>query len=227
MYSKLEITASIELMSGLHIGGSSEFSAIGTVDAPVIRDVYQDQPMIPGSSIKGKIRSLLSRQYCSEKGKLFVNHNDDDERILRLFGSSEKKNGRIRMSRLIFSDAFLENSDDMKSKGIALTEVKFENTINRISAVANPRQIERAVRGSKYALHIVYNIEEEGETKEDMLTLSDGLKLLQYDYLGGHGSRGYGRVAFRDIQVRCVIGECDEDKLKEYNSILKEVEYEM
>ena len=227
MYSKLEITATMELLSGLHIGGSSEFSAIGTVDSPVVRDTYSDQPMIPGSSIKGKMRSLLSRQYCSEQGKLFVAHDQDDERILRLFGSAKMKEGRIRASRLIFSDSYVSNADELKSMGVPLTEVKFENTINRISAVANPRQIERTVRGAKYQLRIVYNLEDATQCTEDMETLRDGFELLQYDYLGGHGSRGYGRVRFTDMKVRCVVGDCGQEQVNAFNGILKEAENEI
>ncbi|MDQ9833946.1 type III-A CRISPR-associated RAMP protein Csm3, partial [Acinetobacter soli] len=68
-----------------------------------------------------------------------------------------------------------------------------ENTINRITAIANPRQIERAVRGSEFDFSIIYNAEEESEIKEDLLILKEGLKFLEYDYLGGNGSRGYGR----------------------------------
>ena len=54
MFSKIKITGTIEVLSGLHIGGSDAFAAIGAIDSPVIRDAYTDYPMIPGSSLKGK-----------------------------------------------------------------------------------------------------------------------------------------------------------------------------
>ena len=80
-------------------------------------------------------------------------------------------------------------------------EVKFENTIDRLTAMATPRQIERVPAGAEFAFRLVYNIENETEVVEDIHLLADGIKLLQMDYLGGSGSRGYGRVSFRDFQV--------------------------
>ena len=73
-------------------------------------------------------------------------------------------------------------------------EVKFENTISRTTGIANPRQIERVPAGAVFAFKLVYNVENLGELEEDMNLLAKGFQLLQTDYLGGHGSRGYGRV---------------------------------
>ena len=81
-------------------------------------------------------------------------------------------------------------------------EVKFENSITRLTATAIPRQIERVPAGTDFAFKLVYNIENEAEIEEDFATLAAALMMLQMDYLGGHGSRGYGRVAFRNFNVR-------------------------
>ena len=105
----------------MHIGGSSQFSAIGAVDSPVIRDSYTDKPMIPGSSFKGKMRTLLAKQYF--RTAMLQEHNADPEIVLRLFGSSNKN--AIRPSRLLFSDMFLLNEQELKAVGIdSVTEVK-------------------------------------------------------------------------------------------------------
>ena len=104
------------------------------------------------------------------------------------------------------------------------TEVKFENTINRLTAVANPRQIERAVAGAQYGLDLIYSAMNEEQLIEDFETIRDGLTLLTYDYIGGSGSRGYGRIRFSNIEVNCVVGNCDEETLKRCEEILKEVE---
>lgn len=88
MYTKMEITGEIEVLTGMHIGGSAQFSAIGAIDSPVVRDVESDLPMIPGSSLKGKLRTLLARKYCEG---LPQEPNKDPVEILRLFGSSEKQ----------------------------------------------------------------------------------------------------------------------------------------
>lgn len=109
-----------------------------------------------------------------------------------------------------FADAFLVNAEELKNR-TGMTEVKFENTINRLTSKANPRQIERVVRGAVFDVRMVYNMEEASEIREDIENIAEALKLVSMDYLGGHGSRGYGRVAFKDIELEVINGECPED----------------
>ncbi len=216
MYSKIQITGNLNVETGMHIGGSSAFAAIGAVDSPIFKDVKTNLPMIPGSSIKGKMRTLLAKEYNE---MMATKPDDDNERITRLFGSAKK--GNVKRSRLLFSDMVLANEHELRKLGLqSMTEVKFENTINRATAVANPRQIERAVRGSVFKLDIMYEYENEEEFMEDIETLAEGFKLLQYDYLGGNGSRGYGKVRFSDIYAEVVVGDVDESLMTQCNEIL-------
>jgi CRISPR-associated protein Csm3 len=221
MLAKIEITGTIEAVTGIHIGGSSSFAAIGAVDSPVIRDVITNQPMIPGSSLKGKMRALLSRQYSDSL--MPVSIENDDPRVKRLFGyagSGKEGKQEAHPARLQFSDMFLQNRDELSSMEIPTTEIKFENSINRLSAVANPRQIERAVRGTKYDLDLIYNLESEEEAREDFLLIREGFRLLEHDYIGGSGSRGYGRIRFQGLNVDCVIGDCADSLLDELRTII-------
>lgn len=131
---------------------------------------------------------LLARRSCVN-GETLPDFSADGEVILRMFGNSEP----VRFARLQFADAFLLNSDQLK--GVGVTEVKSENTINRLTSKANPRQIERVVAGSRFGVNIV-NLSDPKEMEEDLSLLSKAMKLLQLDYLGGHGGRtsaGYGR----------------------------------
>lgn len=221
MFAKIEITGTLEVLTGMHIGGSSAFAAIGAVDSPVVRDTFSDQPMIPGSSLKGKMRALLAQKYNDRKHlPASYSCEDDDPRILRLFGSA-KKNQR---SRVLFRDMMLNNMKELREYGLnSATEVKFENTISRMTAIANPRQIERAIRGAKFDLSIVYNVQEADEMIPDLQLLAEGMQLLQFDYLGGHGSRGYGKVKFSDLQLRPVIGEVDSDLLTQCQQVFEGV----
>ena len=157
MYSKIQITGILEVVTGMHIGGSSAFSAIGAVDAPVIKDIRTNRPMIPGSSLKGKMRTLLAKRYNEI---IQANPNNDDERITRVFGSAKKDDkGKVKPSKILISDMFVVNEDEIRNRGIQnLTEVKFENSINRATAVANPRQIERAVKGLQFGVDIIYEL---------------------------------------------------------------------
>jgi CRISPR-associated protein Csm3 len=218
MYAKIQITGALEVKTGMHIGGSSAFAAIGAVDAPIIKDVRSNLPMIPGSSLKGKMRTLLAKEY----NETLANKPDDDAKCLtRLFGSSKK--GNVKTSRILISDMIMSNKDELRAYGLqSMTEIKFENTINRATGVANPRQIERAVRGSRFNLDIIYEVEKEDEVLEDITILAEGMKLLQYDYLGGNGSRGYGKVKFEDIAAEVVVGEIDDAIMEQCNAILKQ-----
>ncbi len=219
MYGKIKISGIITVENGMHIGGSSQFAAIGAVDSPVIRDRQSDLPMIPGSSLKGKMRTLLAKQYSQTA--ILKQHDDDPEIVLRLFGNSKKGDGK-RRSRLIFSDMILSNMDELRGMEIhSATEIKFENTINRITAVANPRQIERVIRGSKFQLDLIYDVMNEEEITEDMEAVKQGFELLQYDYLGGNGTRGYGKIKFSELSAKCVVGDIPEGIMDQCNEIMK------
>jgi len=225
MYDKIRISGEIEIISGLHIGGSSQFSAIGAVDLPVIRDTLSNHPIIPGSSLKGKMRTLLARYYSDKN--IIKEANEDPENIINLFGSSQKSKGdnKVIKGRLQFRDAQLSNFEDMEAHMLdSPLEIKFENTINRLTGEATPRQIERVIRGSKFHFEIMYDawFREEEKVKEviekDFEIIKSGFQLLQLDYLGGHGSRGYGNIKFTRIEVDRVFGnseEIDTDDLAE------------
>ena len=217
MYAKIKIFGDLYVKTGMHIGGSSAFAAIGAVDSPVIRDTRSSLPMIPGSSLKGKMRSLLAKEFNGQ----VVEPENDHERIARLFGSSKKE--KVRRSRLLFADMVLANEGELRKAGLqSMTEVKFENSISRATAIANPRQIERVVRGSKFPVSIIYNVVNADEIEEDFKTLSEGIRLLQYDYIGGHGSRGYGKIGIDITDVKCVVGEVSDTVISRCAEMLKE-----
>ncbi|MDO4523073.1 MAG: type III-A CRISPR-associated RAMP protein Csm3 [Eubacteriales bacterium] len=219
MYAKIQIVGRIEVVTGMHIGGSSAFAAIGAVDSPVIKDVRTNQPMIPGSSLKGKMRALLAKVYNDH---LVSEPDDDTECLTRLFGAAKKEH--VKNSRILISDMLLLNEDELHSMGLqSLTEVKFENRINRLSSTAIPRQIERTVRGAQFGLDIIYEATDEKEVIEDFEILTEGFRLLQYDYLGGSGSRGYGKIKFYDLEAEVVVGQVDDAIVERCNKLLKDV----
>ena len=116
---------------------------------------------------------------------------------------------------------FIENVDELKRAGVVgQTEIKFENSITRTTALANPRQIERVVRGAKFPMQLKYEVTSEEEMLQDFKILKDGFQLLEYDYLGGSGSRRYGRIKISDIELCVVIGDVSDDVLDECQEIL-------
>lgn len=219
---KIIINGKIEVLTGLHIGTSGDFSAIGAVDNIVIRDVVTNKPMIPGSSLKGKMRYLLARTKYSDNSLEMKDIKKEDTCIKRLFGSSEP----IVTSRLQFQDMLLTEETKEKFKNIEFdlphTEIKYENTINRGTGIANPRQQERVPAGSEFEFKLVYNIENKEEFKEDYENILLMLDILEDDYLGGHGTRGYGRIKFKNLSLN--IKEYTDENRKYLETIQKDVE---
>ncbi|MEW5822159.1 MAG: type III-A CRISPR-associated RAMP protein Csm3 [Cyanobacteriota bacterium] len=212
LIDKIEITGELELITGMHIGASNDFAPIGAVDSVVVRDPLTKQPIIPGSSLKGKMRTLLAKIKANKDNETFVqNFEDDGEVLQRLFGfhgyKNEKKgrNDPPVQSRLQFYDLFLLNVPEIEQRNtdLYLSEIKFENTINRTTAVAMPRQIERVPAGALFKLNLIYNLEtdKKEEIFSDFQALKDAFKLIQVDYIGGSGTRGYGKVKLNNFKV--------------------------
>lgn len=207
---KVIITGKMFCLTGLHIGHSKETMEIGGIDSPVVRDPLTDKPYIPGSSLKGKMRSLLERRYekkAERSGGRGVKRHECNDRtqalrcvICRLFGSTGFNGGDNHPGRIIVRDMQLtiESFEELKKieTGLKYTEWKFENSIDRITSSANPRQIERVPSGSKFNFEIIYTVEDRNQAKNDVLNIIHALNLLEDDFLGGHGSRGYGKVKF-------------------------------
>ena len=178
-FTKIKIEGTIKVETGLHIGGDDSFSAIGAIDSPVVRDPLTRAPVIPGSSLKGKMRSLLARDMNTVPVKGTAGFEADCFQIKRLFGSSADDSNAsgtgIQMSRLQFRDCFLANKDSLPQ----IFENKFENTIDRVTSVANPRQIERVVRGAEFDFELMYNVEEIEELEEDFSNIAKAIHLLK------------------------------------------------
>lgn len=215
MYSKILIQFDLEVVTGMHIGGSNAFSAIGAVDSPVIRDALTGRPIVPGSSLKGKLRTLLARSFATDIQQM-PDFKDDHPIVRRMFGSTSAR------SRLQFADAFVSNVEQMKAVG--LTEVKSENVIKRLTSEAMPRQIERVNPGTIFAETIVYDVCDEEEMQEDLKLLAKSMKLLQMDYLGGHGSRGSGRVSLKNFRIQDFDGKADCAQLQKLFDEVSEYE---
>ncbi|MCX8178348.1 MAG: type III-A CRISPR-associated RAMP protein Csm3 [Candidatus Aenigmarchaeota archaeon] len=185
----VKVNGRIKVVTGLHIGGIKESFKIGGVDNPVIKINGDKEPYIPGSSIKGKIRYLLTKKHESDHKML--------ELIDKVFGKGlskkeEEKNNEEMSTRVIFRDAFIENSNQN------VFEIKPENTIDKMG-VAKPRLVERVVPGTEFNEEIVFNIFDKDNKREIINLVKEGFELLQENYLGGSGSRGYGKVDVSEI----------------------------
>jgi CRISPR-associated protein Csm3 len=252
---KVLVTGKIKAETGLFMGGSTVGLDIGGVDSAVIKD-SEAKPYIPGSSLKGKMRSLSEKDEGlatdenrvwvvkpDEKGKKGISiHLCDEEdcKICNIFGRTNgdfpkidnsmtnrisRENVTIKSTtptRLIVRDChFIEESlipddirkdlhdqeeikkalEDVKKRlDLEWTQVKFENVIDRITSAANPRQMERVPEGAEFEFEMIYNVFNESD-KSNLKDVFMAMELVEHDYLGGSGSRGYGKVKFKDMGV--------------------------
>ncbi len=214
-----KLTGQIELLSGLHIGSGNTEIHIGGTDNPVITNPITQQPYIPGSSIKGKIRSLLEWHLgvvsqtdghpltFKHISKIDPKVRDKAKALIKLFGGAPDGDidqallAEIGPSRLAFWDCALDPKwvKEMDDKNLLLTEVKMENTIDRIKGTAeHPRNTERVPATAKFDFNLTIRVHDHEDLSSTILL---GLKLLELTGLGGSGSRGYGKIVFRDLTL--------------------------
>ena len=233
----IEYAVHIEVQTGLHIGGSQEKVEIGGLDNPVIRAVMKDNtPYIPGSSLKGKIRSLLEQALGIDcLGARNVKGHSTTCPICKAFGSSQSDdNNYNHRSRLIFRDLYLTEESKKKLEELdtdyPYTEIKHETAIDRITGKAKKgalRETERVPAGTHFEGSLIVQVFSDGEkgdselSEEELLKmLDDGVELLNRDYLGGSGSRGYGHVKVELTKAKVLEVKVEDQrvKLEEVNS---------
>lgn len=212
LHGRLFISGEIVVKTGLHIGGSGGTFSIGGNDNPVVINPITREPYIPGSSLRGKMRSLTEKAY----GVPLVHHANvrmhtcenkaDYERspIAQVYGIPAAE-GFGLPTRLIVRDVVLtENARKalLEAKtDLPFTEVKTEVSIDRITSQANPRSLERVPAGAVFGpMGLVYSVFTEQDI-DSLKVLLDGMELLEDDYLGGYGSRGSGKIVFQNLEL--------------------------
>ena len=212
------IEGCIELVTGLQIGAGSEEMHIGGTDNPVVKNPVNHRPYIPGSSLKGKMRSLMEWQagtvgdtygepisFGNASGIKDEGKRTRVEAILRLFGGApvgDRDDAFVRHigpTRLAFWDCPLDEGwiKEMNDRDVPLTEIKMENTIDRIGGAArDPRSNERVPAGARFDFKLTVRVHDGEDLFPDVLR---GLRLVQLTGLGASGSRGYGKVRFLDL----------------------------
>lgn len=236
LQKKIFVNGTIIAKTGLSVGGSSTGLEIGGADKVVVRNPLTNQPYIPGSSLKGKMRSLLEKlegnmnikvKKMSKAGDVIdensfnstkdipeevLNQKSEEVKIVvkampckcgsciicQIFGVSAEEEGMP--ARLIVRDSDLINHEELeksKNTDMPYTEVKTEVVIDRITSAATPRQFERVPAGAVFSLNLICNIYDGDDESGILNKIFEGLRLVQDDYLGGSGTRGYGQVKFR------------------------------
>ena len=217
LYGRMFVTGRIGVKTGLHIGASESLFSIGKTDKMVIANPITGQPYIPGSSLRGKMRSLTEKYEGKvtgqriAQGEIHSCKTLEDYRacsICNLYGrSAEDFNWP---TRLIVRDVTLwpDSAEQLRRARTELpyTETKTEVSIDRVTSQANPRTIERVPAGAEFGpFELVLSFFDAGDVNW-IATLVDGMALLEDDYLGGHGSRGSGKIVFRHLEVRFKAG---------------------
>ncbi|MGL4670584.1 MAG: type III-A CRISPR-associated RAMP protein Csm3 [Methanobacteriaceae archaeon] len=203
------IKGQIVCETGLHIGGANDTIEIGVVDQIVMRDSVLNIPFIPGSSLKGKMRSLMEINNRESSSNLIKSGGKPCNcgicEVCEIFGnSSDDSAGKQKWpTRIIVRDSF-PTSETIKlweshEEVFSGAEIKHENTLNRITSEAKPRSIERVPKGSKFDFEIIFSVYEEDEN--NIKNVFNAMSLAEDNYLGGSGSRGYGKIRFDNISL--------------------------
>lgn len=201
----LKITGVFRCENGLRIGTSKDNIEIGGIDNPIIRDPISQRPYVPGSSLKGKIRSLLEVKEgrFSERGGPCDCGNC---MICKVFGcgsaAKSKETTRILVRDCTLTDESIAALEKARAeRGVFFSEEKSEVSIDRRTGKAasmGPRTTERIPAGTEFNYEIVLRVYENDDEAAMKALLKRGMDLLQHDYLGASGSRGYGKVSFKD-----------------------------
>jgi len=238
LQSKININGKIKVLTGLTIGATQEGSEIGGLDNPVIKD-SKGIPYIPGSSLKGKLRSLLEiseKNYDpgQEAGPCYCGNCN----VCAIFGQGaptwgdkKEKENKVGPTRVIIRDAKLNNKtknkmenedDEFKNLDLVYTETKWENTMDRITSRAkNPNPTERVPAGAYFDFNMIFDIWSE-EDKNRLMELIKSMRLLEDDYLGSSGTRGYGRIKFKNIKF--TKKEIEKYKINEEPEMIMDVD---
>lgn len=198
----VKCTSTIELLTGMHIGGSKDEIQIGGIDNPVIKNPVTNQPYIPGSSLKGRFRMALELKYgdftMEKKGLGPSQDNANRSMVVKLFGSGSAKTTE-EATRLIFRDANLA----LDSTDYAITEEKNEVKIDRKKLAAFDGSIriqERVAAGAKFDFEVMVRVFEGDDEKLFVQRLEEAKNIVELEFLGGSGSRGYGQVKFSELK---------------------------
>lgn len=217
LHGKVFLNGQLRAVTGLRIGGGSTGIEIGGIDNVVVRNPLTNEPYIPGSSLKGKMRSLLERHTKAGQNRTIRSgeprvtiHECEDETdyrrcdVCRLFGVAGEKKfatpGRVYARDVHLTEESRKRLEEARTE-LPLTEVKWEAAIDRVTAAAVPRQMERVPAGAVFGpCEFIFNFYEQNDAGL-FKTFLQTLELLQDDYLGGGGSRGSGKIAFEKITV--------------------------
>lgn len=225
LYGRILVKTNILAVTGLHIGGSGGALEIGGVDNPVIRDPLTQQPYLPGSSLRGKMRSLLEKALGLRQNrpigqaKIHTCKTEADFEkcdVCHIFGVPGE--GDISNATLLYVRDAKLHEDCVKELTKAHTdtpfgELKTEVAIDRVTSAAVPRQLERVPAGAVFGpAELVFNIYSAADFARFKVVL-DGLQLVEDDYLGGSGSRGSGKVKFEKIEIAARASGADYSQL--------------
>ena len=208
LVKKIRIKGTIQALTGLHIGGTNAGISIGGADATVVRNPVTNQPYIPGSSLKGKMRSLLEKfdavEFVKQDNTIQYGPALDIEKydVVKIFGTMPKEIKKYNaqpITRLIVRDCLLTQESEQKLKDspntdMPYTEVKTEVVIDRITSAATPRPLERVPATPEFDMENLLNIHDGDDEEVFIRKVLSGLLLVQNDYLGGKGTRGSGQV---------------------------------
>ncbi|MCL6623640.1 MAG: type III-A CRISPR-associated RAMP protein Csm3 [Fimbriimonadales bacterium] len=208
----------IKCLTGVRIGGGGESMEIGGLDNPIVRHPLTKEPYIPGSSLKGKMRSLIETSGYTLGSRPAPEFRQENQGTLScgcaqcvacwLFGCGDARNRDAEPTRLIFRDAFITEEDreilrQFLDEGVLYSEIKAEVTMDRKTgrvAQMGPRTMDRIMRGTSLLFECSARVYEGDNVDEMKQAFIHAARLLVNDCIGGSGSRGYGKIGFAELK---------------------------
>ena len=198
----IKATSKIKLITGMHIGGSKEAIKIGGIDNPVIRNPITNLPYIPGSSLKGRFRMALEVKYgdtnVEPRGTGPSINMKNESQVVRLFGSGSAKTTE-EPTRYIFRDSNISEGFEEYAQGEEKIEVKMDRA--KMAGFTGGNRIqERISAGAQFDFEVMIRIFEKDDEGLFKKRLQEAMKIVELEYLGGSGTRGYGQVVFDELK---------------------------
>ncbi len=235
LYGRVFIRGNVKALSGLHIGGSSTGLEIGGLDKAVIRNPLDKRPYIPGSSLRGKMRSQTEKMLGLKQNKSIgqvtihtcLNNQDYNQNggcpVCYIYGVPAEDYGgptRLIVRDIPLTDDSAKNLDAANTE-LRYAELKTEVAIDRVTSAATPRTLERVPAGSEFGpAELVFGIYEDADFDRLKFVIS-AMQYVEDDYLGGAGSRGSGKVSFTNLSVSARAHKTydKEESFKTFNNV--------
>ena len=198
------IEGTMTAVEGIHIGGNNEGTKIGGCDNPVIRNPLTGKPYIPGSSIKGVMRSTLEKIEDKSRNGKPCGCGNSNCMVCKLFGAHMNLRASSGEPRLLIRDMdidpeFEQELLDSGANYSDIIEIKTSTMVDRSTNTAaggSLRNVERVAAGTKFKCEFVLKVFDGDDEKAMINAIKKLLTSVEVLGIGSKTTAGCGQVKF-------------------------------